>query len=182
MEDRILLRVGRKSYALKRLCFLADFLNLVEIESLKEVSVKIGLSNQALIYNFKRDDINISHVYNILNAYGYTIRFEYVDNNLDNQTSIKEDTQTITRKNGNLESNLKNITYINSRLFCIHYAITRFGLSRAEIYTKVGICRQVFMKRLKDDDCPISMLTDIADHFGWTLKIDIYKKEGEEKA
>lgn len=179
MNDKVLLRVGRGSYSLKRLCFLADFLNLMEIESLSEVSQKIGITNQALVYNFKRDDINMSHIYNILDAYGYNIKFEFVDQNNDNTTKLEQDTKTITRVAGNVESNLNGITYFNSRLFCIHYAITKFGLSRSDIYTKVGICRQVFVRRLQIDDSPISMLTDIASHFGWTLKIDISKKEQE---
>lgn len=177
MNDKVLLRVGRATYPLKRLCFLADFFNLMEVESLSEVSKKIGMSNQALAYNFKRDDINVSHIYKILNSYGYDIKFEFVNNNSDNSTQIKEDTKTITRVADNVESNLNDISYFNTKLFCIHYAITKFGLSRADIYSKVGICRQVFVRRLQCDDCPLSMLTDIASNFGWTLKIDIKKKE-----
>ena len=160
--------LGKVSFDLKRLTFLVDFLNIVGCKSLQEAGDKAGLTRQMMLYSFNRDDINISHIYRIIESYGYELKMEYINPHEENNTP-KED--------NSIEFNIeRDEDDMKKRLSCLKNAIYKYNISFYKMEKVMHISRQTISIRFRKDDSLFSMLSDFAEKFNLKLKIDIRKK------
>ena len=145
---------------LVRLKFLTDFMEETGLTT-ASVAELVGISRQAVYYWFKKDDVKISMIYNLFEAYGYKIEFDL----------IKE--RAADGEPARVEMAVERKQTTGKRLEFLASALKRYNIYREDISPKMGIGNTTIYYWLSHDDVFISYIYQLAEVAGLRLSIKI---------
>ena len=125
------------------------------------VAELVGISRQAVYYWFKKDDVKISMIYNLFEAYGYKIEFDL----------IKE--RAADGEPARVEMAVERKQTTGKRLEFLASALKRYNIYREDISPKMGIGNTTIYYWLSHDDVFISYIYQLAEVAGLRLSIKI---------
>lgn len=178
MFDGSEIRFKKKTYKLKNLWFLAEFLRMQETEgevfSLNELAERSGCSPQVFAWSMNNDNINLSKIDKLLDSYGYKITYELV-NTQEDGTKIEVSDGAIVTQRGLIKATI-DMEKVEGRLAFLVSAMKKFSAPCYVVADKIEMSRQALSAMIKRDDCFIATLLLIAEKMSWALNIDIQKK------
>ena len=145
---------------LVHLKFMTDFMEEAGLTT-ASVAELVGISRQAVYYWFKKDDVKISMIYNLFEAYGYNIEFDL----------IKERPSEGEPARVEMEVQRKQTT--GKRLEFLASALKRYNIYREDISPKMGIGNTTIYYWLSHDDVFISYIYKLAEVAGLKVVIKI---------
>ena len=145
---------------LVHLKFLTDFMEETGLTT-ASVAELVGISRQAVYYWFKKDDVKISMIYNLFEAYGYKIEFDL----------IKE--RAADGEPARVEMAVERKQTTGKRLEFLASALKRYNIYREDISPKMGIGNTTIYYWLSHDDVFISYIYQLAEVAGLRLSIKI---------
>ena len=145
---------------LVHLKFLTDFMEETGLTT-ASVAELLGISRQAVYYWFKKDDVKISMIYNLFEAYGYKIEFDL----------IKE--RAADGEPARVEMAVERKQTTGKRLEFLASALKRYNIYREDISPKMGIGNTTIYYWLSHDDVFISYIYQLAEVAGLRLSIKI---------
>lgn len=180
MFDGSEIRFKKKTYKLKNLWFLAEFLRMQETDgdvfSLNELAQRCNCSPQVLAWSMNNDNINLLKIDKLLDSYGYKITYELVNTQVqDEGKEILENEGAIVKQAGLIKATI-GVERPETRLAFLLSAMIKYSAPLYLIADKIKMSRQALSAMIKRDDCFIATLLLIAEKMSWTLNIDIQKK------
>ena len=145
---------------LTHLKFLTDFMEETGLTT-AAIAEMVGISRQAVYYWFKKDDVKISMIYNLFEAYGYKIEFDL----------IKE--RAADGEPARVEMAVERKQTTGKRLEFLASALKRYNIYREDISPKMGIGNTTIYYWLSHDDVFISYIYQLAEVAGLRLSIKI---------
>ena len=145
---------------LVHLKFLTDFMEETGLTT-ASVAELVGISRQAVYYWFKKDDVKISMIYNLFEAYGYKIEFDL----------IKE--RAADGEPARVEMAVERKQTTGKRLEFLASALKRYNIYREDISPKMGIGNTTIYYWLSHDDVFISYIYQLAEVAGLKVSIKI---------
>ena len=145
---------------LVHLKFLTDFMEETGLTT-ASVAELVGISRQAVYYWLKKDDVKISMIYNLFEAYGYKIEFDL----------IKE--RAADGEPARVEMAVERKQTTGKRLEFLASALKRYNIYREDISPKMGIGNTTIYYWLSHDDVFISYIYQLAEVAGLRLSIKI---------
>ena len=145
---------------LVHLKFLTDFMEETGLTT-ASIAELVGISRQAVYYWFKKDDVKISMIYNLFEAYGYKIEFDL----------IKE--RAADGEPARVEMAVERKQTTGKRLEFLASALKRYNIYREDISPKMGIGNTTIYYWLSHDDVFISYIYQLAEVAGLRLSIKI---------
>ena len=145
---------------LVHLKFLTDFMEETGLTT-ASVAELVGISRQAVYYWFKKDNVRLSMIYKLFEAYGYKIEFDL----------IKE--RPVEGETARVEMEVEREQKSGKRLEFLASALKRYNIYREEISPKMGIGGTTIYYWLSHDDVFISYIYQLAEVAGLKLTIKI---------
>ena len=135
---------------LVHLKFLTDFMEETGLTT-ASVAELVGISRQAVYYWFKKDNVRISMIYKLFEAYGYRIEFDLIkERPTEGEPAMVEMKVEREKKSG------KKLEFLAS-------ALKRYNINREEIQPKMGIGTTTIYYWLSHDDVFISYIYQLAE-------------------
>ena len=145
---------------LVHLKFLTDFMEETGLTT-ASVAELVGISRQAVYYWFKKDNVRISMIYKLFEAYGYKIDFDLIkDRPTEGEPAKVEMEVEREKKTG------KKLEFLAS-------ALKRYNIYREDISPKMGIGNTTIYYWLSHDDVFISYIYQLAEVAGLRVSIKI---------
>ena len=145
---------------LVHLKFLTDFMEETGLTT-ASVAELVGISRQAVYYWFKKDNVRISMIYKLFEAYGYKIEFDLIkDRPTEGEPAKVEMEVEREKKTG------KKLEFLAS-------ALKRYNIYREDISPKMGIGNTTIYYWLSHDDVFISYIYQLAEVAGLRVSIKI---------
>ena len=145
---------------LVHLKFMTDFMEETGLTT-ASVAELVGISRQAVYYWFKKDNVRISMIYKLFEAYGYKIEFDL----------IKE--RPTEGEPARVEMEVERESKTGKRLEFLASALKRYNIYREEISPKMGIGTTTIYYWLSHDAVFISYIYQLAEMAGLKVSIKI---------
>lgn len=182
MDNGITVHFRTKTFVLKRLAFLGEFLQSVNCDSTKLLGQITGTSYQNIILHLERDDMSMKRIHQIIEHFGYRITFR-----LDKETEkpimlVKEtDTRLTFYRNNEYYYYRLNDVNKNKRLYFLKFALKKYNIRIKDLAEANIVSRPTCADRFEKDDCPFSYILQIAEKFDFKLYINIIKTKEEQE-
>lgn len=147
-------------WELQNLKFIGEFLE-VNYLSTPMIAEKMGISRQSVYYWLKKDDMMISTIYALFDAYGMKIRFEL------KEPGVKESALKIPVSGAT--SKKPNIGFFEAYL-------KRNGLKRIQVAELLGVKKCTVDHWFQFDDCFFSYICKFAQLNGLEMKYSVTHK------
>ena len=145
---------------LVHLKFLTDFMEETGLTT-ASVAELVGISRQAVYYWFKKDNVRISMIYKLFEAYGYKIEFDLIK------------VRPTEGEPARVEMEVERESKTGKRLEFLASALKRYNIYREEISPKMGIGITTIYYWLSHDDVFISYIYQLAEVAGLKVSIKI---------
>lgn len=142
---------NKANYELNNLKFLGDFMSAKGITT-TEAGEKVGKSQVSIYYWLKHDDARLSAVEELINAYGFSLYIDFVDD----------------RKSDNRDDIIITMDY-EKRLSFLSVALN--SVNKDELAAFLDISPSTIYYWLYHDDIQISYIYKIAEFLGRKVKI-----------
>lgn len=154
----------------KNLKFLVKFMEGISITN-ADVARVLGCKRPILTYYFKRDDMPLSKICEIVNGFDYDIQFRLSKEDIvqDSADGINYIINTVSTVEILPRFRGKRLAYLLSYL-------ESHGIAYMKLARDLGMGYSTLMKWLTGDDCFISNLRKIAAVLGTNLEIEIRPK------
>ncbi len=146
---------------LTHLKFLTDFMEETGLTT-ATVAELVGISRQAVYYWFKRDDVRLSMIYKLFEAYNYRIEFDFIKERSTEGEAAKVEMEVEREP----ETSGKRLAFLAS-------ALKRYSIYREEVQPKMNVGTTTIYYWLSHDDVFISYMYKFAEVTGLKFSIKI---------
>lgn len=153
--------VERMQYYCSNLKILTDFMAIMNIKT-PDIAKAIGVTRQSVHHWLTSDNIKLSTLEKIFEAYGFDTVCSYDElSSSKNNITVKS---PISYSFDKLEP---------PRLRFLSHAIRELGTNNKEVSEMAGLSCSAVSGYLMHDDINLARLVDISSHLGLTLHIDL---------
>lgn len=150
---------------LTHLKFLTDFMEETGLTT-AAIAEMLGISRQAVYYWFKKDEVRLSMIYKLFEAYNYKIEFDFIKERSSEGEPARVEMEVERPK---LPGD-KKLEFLAS-------ALKRYNISREDVQPKMNIGTTTIYYWLSHDDVFISYMYKFAEVTGLKFAIKITPKK-----
>lgn len=146
---------------LTHLKFLTDFMEETGL-TIANIAELVGLSRQAVYYWFKKDEVRLSLIYKLFEAYNYNIEFDFIRDRSTEGEPAKVEMEVERQKMPG-----------GKRLEFLASALKRYNIARDDVQPKMNVGTTTIYYWLSHDDVFISYMYKFAEVTGLRFAIKI---------
>lgn len=159
-----------KAEGYRRLQFIVDVVGLNNL-GYDDVAAKLGLTKPTIYSCIREDDMSLSRAEDICELLGFDLHFSFVIPN-DNSEYVIDGKHIVPDKKGKFR--LRRLAFLSS--FLKARGVTQYTLGE-----KLGLAGSTVAAWFQRDDIKISRLFQIADAYGYSVRVDIENHVDEDE-